>query len=325
MDYEVFLLSRIVELHEQGHDTRTAVTLGLQRSGRIITSAALLMVIVFSGFAAGDLLVMKQMGVALVLAIAIDATLVRMLLVPATMSVLGSAQLVGSRPASAAARALGDHRVSGDVRVLGSADELAEATGGHPVAVLDVGAGFVAPAYAVGSAADGAVVFHRRSDHGVPGTAALGTASGLGTLLDDPRRARLGDRWRQPAPQRAARADARGPRAAPAGQPRRRVGLDVDPRREPRWPPPSRTASPRSTRPTATRWSSFLEVHSPRTHGQPFARPEQHWVGVRDDDGSLVALGCSEPCAVGCPHPGRHRGRPRAAAVRAGAPRSRPT
>lgn len=90
MDYEVFLLSRIVELHEQGHDTRTAVTLGLQRSGRIITSAALLMVIVFAGFAAGDLLVMKQMGVALVLAIIIDATLVRMLLVPATMSVLGS-------------------------------------------------------------------------------------------------------------------------------------------------------------------------------------------------------------------------------------------
>jgi RND superfamily putative drug exporter len=91
MDYEVFLLSRIVELHGQGEDTRTAVVLGLQRSGRIITSAALLMVIVFSGFAAGDLLVMKQVGVALVLAIVIDASLVRMLLVPATMAVLGSA------------------------------------------------------------------------------------------------------------------------------------------------------------------------------------------------------------------------------------------
>ena len=85
------LARRIVELHEQGHDTREAVTLGLQRSGRIITSAALLMVIVSAGFAAGDLLVMKQMGTALVLAIIIDATLVRMLLVPATMSVLGSA------------------------------------------------------------------------------------------------------------------------------------------------------------------------------------------------------------------------------------------
>ncbi len=98
MDYEVFLLSRIVELHEQGHDTRTAVTLGLQRSGRIITSAALLMVIVFAGFAAGDLLVMKQVGVALVLAIVIDATLVRMLLVPATMSVLGSVNWWAPRP-----------------------------------------------------------------------------------------------------------------------------------------------------------------------------------------------------------------------------------
>ncbi len=91
MDYEVFLLSRIVELHEQGLATADAVRLGLQRSGRIITSAALLMIIVFSGFAAADLLVMKEMGVALAVAIAIDATIVRMLLVPATMSVLGPA------------------------------------------------------------------------------------------------------------------------------------------------------------------------------------------------------------------------------------------
>ena len=58
------------------------------------------------------------------------------------------------------------------MRVLTSAAELADATGGHPVAVLDVGAGFVAPAYAVGSPHDGAVAFHRRSDHGVPGSAA---------------------------------------------------------------------------------------------------------------------------------------------------------
>lgn len=91
MDYEVFLLARIVELHEQGLPTGDAVRLGLQRSGRIITSAALLMVIVFGGFAAADLLVMKEMGVALAIAIVIDATIVRMLLVPATMSVLGPA------------------------------------------------------------------------------------------------------------------------------------------------------------------------------------------------------------------------------------------
>ena len=51
MDYEVFLLARIIELHEQGYDDDTAVRLGLQRSGRIITSAAVIMVIVFSGFA----------------------------------------------------------------------------------------------------------------------------------------------------------------------------------------------------------------------------------------------------------------------------------
>jgi RND superfamily putative drug exporter len=89
MDYEVFLLSRIVELHEQGHETDTAVRLGLQRSGRIITSAALLMVIVFAGFVAADLLIMKQMGFGLVVAVLVDATLVRMLLVPATMTVLG--------------------------------------------------------------------------------------------------------------------------------------------------------------------------------------------------------------------------------------------
>jgi RND superfamily putative drug exporter len=89
MDYEVFLLSRIVELHEQGYSNDDAVVMGLQRSGRIITSAALLVVIVFSGFVAGQLLVIKQTGVGLAVAVLIDATLVRMLLVPATMAVLG--------------------------------------------------------------------------------------------------------------------------------------------------------------------------------------------------------------------------------------------
>ena len=89
MDYEVFLLSRIVELHVRGYENDRAVSLGLQRTGRIITSAALLIVIVFSGFVAGDILIIKQMGVALVAAVLIDATLVRMLLVPATMSLLG--------------------------------------------------------------------------------------------------------------------------------------------------------------------------------------------------------------------------------------------
>jgi RND superfamily putative drug exporter len=89
MDYEVFLLSRMVELHERGYSNDDAVVLGLQRSGRIITSAALLVVIVFSGFIAGQLLVIKETGVGLAVAVVLDATLVRMLLVPATMAVLG--------------------------------------------------------------------------------------------------------------------------------------------------------------------------------------------------------------------------------------------
>ena len=89
MDYEVFLLSRIVELHEQGYSNDDAVVMGLQRSGRIITSAAMLVVIVFSGFVAGQLLVIKETGVGLAVAVLLDATLVRMLLVPATMAVLG--------------------------------------------------------------------------------------------------------------------------------------------------------------------------------------------------------------------------------------------
>ena len=89
MDYEVFLLARVIELHEHGADDLTAVRTGLQRSGRIITSAAILVVIVFTGFASGELLVIKETGVALAVAVALDATLVRMLLVPATMSLFG--------------------------------------------------------------------------------------------------------------------------------------------------------------------------------------------------------------------------------------------
>jgi RND superfamily putative drug exporter len=89
MDYEVFLLARIAELYQQGVPNDRAVALGLQRSGRIITSAALLIVIVFAGFAAGQLLIIKEIGVALVVAVILDATIVRMLLVPATMTLLG--------------------------------------------------------------------------------------------------------------------------------------------------------------------------------------------------------------------------------------------
>jgi putative drug exporter of the RND superfamily len=89
MDYEVFLISRIKELYDRGVPAPAAVRDGLQRSGRIITSAALLIVIVFVGFATGKLIGIKEMGFALAVAIVVDATLVRCLLVPATMTLLG--------------------------------------------------------------------------------------------------------------------------------------------------------------------------------------------------------------------------------------------
>ena len=90
MDYEVFLLSRIKEAYDEGN-TNDAVANGLQRSGRIITSAALVIMIVFLGFAAGQTLGIKEMGLALAIAVVVDATLVRCVLVPATMTLLGRA------------------------------------------------------------------------------------------------------------------------------------------------------------------------------------------------------------------------------------------
>ncbi len=89
MDYEVFLLARIKEHWDATHDNDESVVRGLQRSGRIITSAAVTIIAVFGGFVAGELVMIKEIGVALAVAVLIDATLVRMLLVPATMTLLG--------------------------------------------------------------------------------------------------------------------------------------------------------------------------------------------------------------------------------------------
>jgi RND superfamily putative drug exporter len=91
MDYEVFLLSRIKECYDECGNSNNAVANGLQRSGRIITSAAALVVVVFLGFAAGQSLGIKEMGLSLAIAVVVDATLVRCLLVPATMTLLGNA------------------------------------------------------------------------------------------------------------------------------------------------------------------------------------------------------------------------------------------
>jgi RND superfamily putative drug exporter len=89
MDYEVFLLGRIKEYVDRGMDSDTAVRRGLQHTGRIITSAALLMIIVFVCFAFAEMGQIEQVGLGLTTAVLIDATIVRCLLVPATMTLLG--------------------------------------------------------------------------------------------------------------------------------------------------------------------------------------------------------------------------------------------
>jgi RND superfamily putative drug exporter len=89
MDYEVLLLSRMREEYLRTGDNTQAVAEGLQRTGRLVTSAALIMVAVFTSFAAAHIVVVKAMGVGLALAVLLDATLVRMLIVPATMRLLG--------------------------------------------------------------------------------------------------------------------------------------------------------------------------------------------------------------------------------------------
>jgi RND superfamily putative drug exporter len=89
MDYEVFLLTRMRETWEQTADNREAVARGLERSGRIVTSAALIVVVVAASFAFADIVLIKALGLGMAIAVALDATVVRALLVPATMRLLG--------------------------------------------------------------------------------------------------------------------------------------------------------------------------------------------------------------------------------------------
>ena len=89
MDYQVFLLSRIRERYDQTRDTTDAVTFGVASTARIITGAALIIVAVFAGFAAGELVMFQQMGFGVAAALLIDATIIRSVLLPATMHLLG--------------------------------------------------------------------------------------------------------------------------------------------------------------------------------------------------------------------------------------------
>jgi uncharacterized membrane protein YdfJ with MMPL/SSD domain len=88
-DYGVFLLSRIKEAHDAGLPNREAVALGLERTGRVVTAAALLFCVAVGAFATSGILIVKELGLGIALAVAIDASLVRALLVPSLMALLG--------------------------------------------------------------------------------------------------------------------------------------------------------------------------------------------------------------------------------------------
>jgi RND superfamily putative drug exporter len=88
-DYEVFLLASIMAARRRGLDTNIAVATGVAQTGRIITVAALLIVVVFTGFSAGNVLIIKQLGLGLAIAVLIDASIARLALTPAVMTLLG--------------------------------------------------------------------------------------------------------------------------------------------------------------------------------------------------------------------------------------------
>jgi RND superfamily putative drug exporter len=90
MDYEVLLMSRMKEEFDRSGDNRLAVAAGLERSGRLITGAAAIMFVVFLGFGLADVLLIKAIGMGMAIAVLIDATVVRALIVPATMRLLGN-------------------------------------------------------------------------------------------------------------------------------------------------------------------------------------------------------------------------------------------
>ena len=114
MDYEVIVLSRIKELHDRGHDNQTAVTEGLTRSGRIVTTAAALVAVSFFAFATATVSFLQLFGIGAGFAVLIDATLVRAVLVPACQRLLGRAAWYAPAPLRRLrARPLVDHGVVG--------------------------------------------------------------------------------------------------------------------------------------------------------------------------------------------------------------------
>ncbi len=185
------------------------------------------------------------------------------------------------------------------VREVHDLDDLLALTGHHPVVVWDVGSGFTAPAWAVADGPGWAVAFRRRSDHGVPGAAALGDAAGLDRLFAE----RAVRTWFHDSGSRHLSSPRAHQHVVARHLPLGQRGGDWD------WmwttaAPPSVPGEERVSDLDETHrdeLTAFLAEHSPRTHGQPFARPGQLWVGLRDEDGGLVACGASEPSEAGTP------------------------
>jgi RND superfamily putative drug exporter len=107
MDYEVMLLSRIKEEYEKTADNRSSVALGIERTGRLITGAALIMATVFFSFGLAEAVVIKAIGLGMGLAVLVDATIVRALLVPATMRLMGGWNWCAPKPLARLHRRLG--------------------------------------------------------------------------------------------------------------------------------------------------------------------------------------------------------------------------
>ncbi|HVL33455.1 MAG TPA: MMPL family transporter, partial [Actinomycetota bacterium] len=131
MDYEVFLLSRIKEEHDRGADNVTAVAVGLERTGRIVTAAAAIMAIVFVAFATAQISFMKLFGLGLTMAVLMDATLVRGALVPAFMRLAGGANWWAPAPLRRIYDRWGIHELPESPRVTASE------SGAHDVDVRD--------------------------------------------------------------------------------------------------------------------------------------------------------------------------------------------
>jgi len=109
MDYEVLMLSRIKESYDRTHDNTLAVAEGLEKTAGLITSAAAIMIVVFSAFALAKIVLLRAVGLGMALAVLIDATLVRLLLVPATMRLFGKWNWWAPRLLSRLRAALGLH------------------------------------------------------------------------------------------------------------------------------------------------------------------------------------------------------------------------